>query len=177
MKNAFSSYVLMAILGRWNISSRCQAGSWPHHCFQQQLWSLEAFHRLTMLQKSLLLSGISKINCITRTQHEWLPCGQPLQPTGIYSRLSHQVCHRKLSPPLWCSLSEDDFHFYTQFFSFKEEQIIFLPTGKISSLREGLCCEVVKCLLSHFKACAQHLCHLQQCTSCLLNFYKMCLEL
>lgn len=28
--------------------------------FQQQLWSLEAFHRLTMLQKSLLFLGLQK---------------------------------------------------------------------------------------------------------------------
>lgn len=121
--------------------------------FQQQLWSLEAFHRLTMLQKSLHLSGIAKINCITFTYHEWLPCGQPLQPTGFFLgyhiksttrnflHLCGAVCQKMITIfKLNFSHSKKNRLFFCQ-------QAKFIPSGKVC---------VVKCLVRHFKACAQY---------------------
>lgn len=110
MKNAFSNYVIMAILGRWSISSRCQAGSWPHHWLFSSsfgLWKLftgwQCFRRVYFclgLQKSIASLVHSVNGCHVDSLFNQLAfiLGYHIKSaTGSFLHLCGAVCQKMIS--------------------------------------------------------------------------------
>lgn len=145
MKNAFSNYVIMAILGRWNISSRCQAGSWPHHWLFSSsfgLWKLfpgwQCFRRVYFclgLQKSIasLVHSMNSYHVDSLFNQLAFILGYHIKSAaGSFLHLCDVVCQKMISI------------FKLSFFHSKKNRLFFSQRAKLIPSERVFVGKVVK---------------------------------